>query len=311
MCHMNHTTFAKFILLGFPNFQVYNPLLFVIFLFIYILTLAGNLLIIILVCKSQSLRTPMYFFLTQLSMSDILITTNISPNMLRLVLNGGGIMHVSVCITQFYVYGSSATVACLFLTVMSYDRYLAICKPLHYSSIMDTRLRYNLVFWSWALAFMVTFFIVLLICNLKFCGSRVIDHYFCDLTPLLELSCSDHSIVEIVDFILAIPFTLFPFVFIIYTYVCIFLTILGITSTIGRQKAFSTCSSHLIVVSMYYGTLIIVYMIPSKGYTFNLNKIISLLYTMGTPFFNPIIYSLRNKDIKMALMKCTSWCKRL
>ncbi|KAM4749332.1 olfactory receptor 6B1-like [Rhinophrynus dorsalis] len=194
---------------------------------------------------------------------------------------------------------------------MSYDRYLAICNPLYYSSIMDFGLFLSLVVGSWVVSFMVAFLIVLLVCNLQFCGPFTMDHYFCDLSPLLELSCSDHSIVLLVDVILSIPFTIFPFLFIMFTYISIFITILGISSDIGRRKAFSTCSSHLIVVSIFYGTLTTIYMVPSKGHPYNFNKLISLLYTTGTPFFNPIIYSLRNQEIKIALTKLTSANKGL
>ncbi|KAM8972581.1 olfactory receptor 10A7-like [Pelodytes ibericus] len=184
---------------------------------------------------------------------------------------------------------------------MSYDRFLAICNPLHYISIMDLRLRVQLVFWSWFLACLVLLFTVFLVCNLKFCGPNIIDHYFCDIEPILELACSDHTIIELSYFVLAILFALIPFTFILYTYISIFITITQISSTRGRHKTFSTCSSHLIVVSIYYGTLITIYMVPSKGQTYNIKKLISLLYTMGTPFLNPIIYSLRNQEIRRAV----------
>ncbi|KAM8972628.1 olfactory receptor 226-like [Pelodytes ibericus] len=184
---------------------------------------------------------------------------------------------------------------------MSYDRYLAICNPLHYASIMDQRLCLLLVACVWFSSFLVTLFLVYLVCHLEFCGPHTIDHYFCDLAPILELSCSDPTVVELADFILAIPFALVPFFFILFTYVSISITIFGISSAIGKAKSFSTCSSHLIVVITYYGTLISVYMAPSKGKSFNINKVLSLLYTAGTPFFNPIIYSLRNQEIRKAL----------
>ncbi|XP_053319979.1 olfactory receptor 11A1-like [Spea bombifrons] len=302
----NQSEVKEFLLLGFQNLQIINILVFILFLVIYVLTLVGNLLIIMLVAKVQSLNTPMYFFLTQLSLSDILLTTNITPNMLHVTIKKGSTISVTGCIAQFYFYGVSATSECLLLTAMSYDRYLAICRPLHYSSIMSLRLRLQLVLCSWTLALLVTLFLVFLIRNLKFCGPHIIDHYFCDLAPLLELSCSEHTMVELADLILAVPFALAPFFFILFTYVSIFITIFGISSNIGKQKAFSTCSSHLIVVCTYYGTLITVYMAPSKGQSLNINKVISLLYTMGTPALNPIIYSLRNQDIRTALVKYIS-----
>ncbi|KAM8972642.1 olfactory receptor 1E16-like [Pelodytes ibericus] len=190
---------------------------------------------------------------------------------------------------------------------MSYDRYLAICHPLSYITIMDLRLSLQLVIWSWLLAFMLLiFFIIVLLFNLEFCGPQIIDHYFCDLSPILKLSCTDPNFVEIADFIIAIPFVVVPFFFILSTYILIFITIFRISSTIAKQKAFSTCSSHLNVVSTYYWTIISIYMMPSKGQSFNVNKVISLLYTTGTPFFNPIIYSLRNLEIRKALEKFPS-----
>ncbi|KAM8972583.1 olfactory receptor-like protein I9 [Pelodytes ibericus] len=189
---------------------------------------------------------------------------------------------------------------------MSYDRYLAICNPLNYISVMDLRLCLQLVIWSWILAFMVLLAIVFLMFNLEFCGPHIIDHYFCDLAPILKLSCTDPTFVELADFILGIPYVVAPFFFILSTYILIFITIFRISSTIAKQKAFSTCSSHLIVVSTYYGTIIIIYLIPSQRQSFNVNKVLSLLYTMGTPFFNPIIYSLRNLEIRKALMKYVS-----
>ncbi|KAM8972641.1 olfactory receptor 6B1-like [Pelodytes ibericus] len=190
---------------------------------------------------------------------------------------------------------------------MSYDRYLAICHPLSYITVMNLSLCLQLVIWTWILAFMLLLLIVFLLFNLEFCGPNIIDHYFCDLAPILKLSCTDPTFVELADFIIGIPFVVVPFFFILSTYILIFITIFRISSTIAKQKAFSTCSSHLNVVSTYYGTLITIYMMPSKGQSFNVNKVISLLYTIGTPFFNPIIYSLRNLEIRKALMRYASW----
>uniref|UniRef100_A0A803KBM0 Olfactory receptor n=2 Tax=Xenopus tropicalis TaxID=8364 RepID=A0A803KBM0_XENTR len=304
MHKVNQTSGISFLLLGFQNSQIINEFLFVLFLWVYIVTLFGNLLIIILVITVSALRSPMYALLSQLSLADVLLSTSITPNFLWLLLNGGGTISATGCITQFYFYGLSAGIECFTLTIMSYDRYLAICSPLHYASIMGFRLCLYMSLCSWGLGFIVSSVLNLLIYRLQFCGPFVIDHYFCDLAPLLELSCSDYKAVELTDMILGIPVVLFPFCLIIYTYVAIGLAILRISSTEGRHKAFSTCSSHLIVVCMYYGTLIAVYMAPSKGQRFNMNKILSLLYTVGTPFLNPIIYSLRNKEIKVNLVKC-------
>ncbi|KAE8620635.1 hypothetical protein XENTR_v10010394, partial [Xenopus tropicalis] len=302
----NQTSGISFLLLGFQNSQIINEFLFVPFLWIYILTLFGNLLIIILVITVSALRSPMYALLSQLSLADVLLSTNITPNILWLLLNGGGTISATGCITQFYFYCVSAGSEFYLLTAMAYDRYLAICSPLHYVSIMGFRLCLYMSLCSWGLALMLGLFFNLLTFNVEFCGPFVIDHYYCDFTPLIKLSCTDYKAVELTHIILIIPFMLLPFCFIIYTYVSIGLAILRISSTEGRHKAFSTCSSHLIVVCMYYGSLIIVYMVPSKQYMFNIKKMLSLLYTVGTPCFNPIVYSLRNNEIKVVLYKCMS-----
>ncbi|KAE8620595.1 hypothetical protein XENTR_v10010354, partial [Xenopus tropicalis] len=302
----NQTTVPSFLLLGFQNNQIVKSLLFVVILWIYTLTLAGNFLLIILVVKVPALRSPMYVLLSQLSLSDILLTTNITPNLLSLLLSGGGTILLTDCLTQFFFYCVSTAIECLLLTAMSYDRYLAICHPLHYGAIMDFKLRVYMSLWSWSLSFMVALVLDLLISHLQFCGPLIIDHYFCDFSPLLELSCSDIKVVQLTDVTFGIVFAVFPIFFIIFTYISIGLAVLRISSTNGRHKAFSTCSSHLIVVCTYYGSLITVYMVPSKGHTFNVNKVLSLLYTVGTPFFNPIVYSLRNNEIKVALQKCMS-----
>ncbi|KAE8620610.1 hypothetical protein XENTR_v10010369 [Xenopus tropicalis] len=283
MHKVNQTSGISFLLLGFQNSQIINEFLFVLFLWIYILTLVGNVLIIILVVTVSALRSPMYALLSQLSLADVLLSTSITPNFLWLLLNGGGTISATGCITQLFFYCVSASSEFYLLTAMAYDRYLAICSPLHYASIMGFRLCLYMSLCSWGLALILCLIMNILTSNLQFCGPFVIDHYFCDFTPIIKLSCTDYKVLELTNIILTILFM--------------------ISSTEGRHKAFSTCSSHLIVVCMYYGTLIIVYMVPSKGYNFNIKKILSLLYTVGTPFFNPIVYSLRNKEIKSALLK--------
>ncbi|KAM4749410.1 olfactory receptor 6P1-like [Rhinophrynus dorsalis] len=207
------------------------------------------------------------------------------------------------CFTQLYFFGASAATECILLSVMSYDRYLAICNPLRYSSLMSFQRYLRLVLCSWVMGFILTLSTVLRVLELQFCGPNVIDHFFCDLAPLLKLSCSDTSFFDLMNFVIGFPITFLPLMFIIATYIYIFHTILKIPSASGRQKAFYTCSSHLTVVSIYYGTLIAAYMFHSKEHSLNLNKLLSFLYTVVTPFLNPIIYSLRNKDIKTVLAK--------
>ncbi|XP_018409563.1 PREDICTED: olfactory receptor 11A1-like [Nanorana parkeri] len=299
----NQSSVLYFQLLGFQNAQSLKIPLFCFFLIIYIIILLGNFLIMVLVLLSQKLRSPMYFFLSHLSLCDVFCTTNIIPNMLHILLLEVVPMPVAECLLQFYLFGCSTSTESLLLTVMSYDRYLAICYPLHYLSIMGAHLRLHLVAWSWLLGFCLTLIPGLLVSTLEFCGPNTIDHFFCDLAPFLKLSCSDVYMVETEIIVCSIPIILFPFFFIMMTYVNIFLTILKIPSKAGRQKAFSTCSSHLIVVCTYYGTLIIVYMVPTKGHFTGINKVLSLLYIIVTPFFNPIIYSLRNKELQVAMRK--------
>ncbi|KAM4749325.1 olfactory receptor 11A1-like [Rhinophrynus dorsalis] len=297
----NQSTITEIYLLGFQGLHEWRILLFLAILVIYVVTIAGNLLIIVLVSAAHHLQSPMYIFLSHLSMSDILLTSSISPNMLDVILKEGAIISLVGCFSQFYMLGVSSVTECLLLTVMSYDRYLAICKPLHYTSIMNFTFCRHLVLCSWILgSFMTLIVIIILLNTLHFCGPNIIDHFFCDYAPLLHLSCSDTRITQILSGLIAALETIIQTVFIISTYCSIFFTILRISSSTGRQKAFTTCSSHLAVVCTYYGTLIAIYIAPSGGHLFNMNKILSLLYTVVTPLLNPIIYSLKNQEIRKA-----------
>ncbi|XP_075061758.1 olfactory receptor 10A7-like [Mixophyes fleayi] len=299
----NQTSVTAFILLGFQGTQNIRILLFILFLVIYCVTICGNLLIITLVSYNKNLHSPMYFFLTQLSMSDIMLTTDVVPNLLYILLNEKGKISFIGCITQFYFFCASETSECLLLTVMSYDRYLAICNPLRYASIMNSAYCLKLAIISWMLSFSIILIDNITISMLQFCGPNIIDHFFCDIVPLLEISCSDTNIVEIEVVVLSAPVIIIPCTIIIVSYINIIFTILRTPSNTVRQKAFSTCSSHLTVVSIFLGTLFGVYVLPTKGQSLNISKIVSLIYTVVTPLINPIIYSLRNKDIKKALHK--------
>ncbi|KAM4749389.1 olfactory receptor 6F1-like [Rhinophrynus dorsalis] len=288
---------------GFHDVYNFRSILFLIVLLIYILTITGNLLIILLVSFSKTLNSPMYFFLSHLSSCDLLLTTVISPYLMSLILTKSKIMSFVGCFTQFYFFCASTGTECALLSVMSYDRYLAICNPLHYSSLMSFQRCLHLVLCSWVMGFTLALSSVLRVLGLKFCGPNVIDHFFCDLAPLLQLSCSDTSFFELMNFVIGFPVTLLPLMFIIATYIYIFHTILRIPSTSGRQKTFYTCSSHLTVVSIYYGTLMTAYLFNYKEHSLNLSKALSFLYTVVTPFLNPIVYSLKNKDIKTVWVK--------
>ncbi|CAH2272541.1 olfactory receptor OLF1, partial [Pelobates cultripes] len=294
----NQTMITEVFLLGFPNLGSFRILIFSQILGFYLLTLFANILIIVLVIVSKILHSPMYFFLTQMSISDMLMTTNIVPEMLSIIYNKGNFMSLKCCIFQLYLFAVSAVSECFLLTVMSYDRYLAICFPLHYNSIMDSTLCLKLIFLSWILGLSLTLIISITIGNLQFCGPDHIDHFFCDIAPLMELSCSDTLVVQIEILLLSAPILIIPFTIVMVSYIYIVLTILKNPSITGRQKAFSTCSSHLAVVSIYYGTLICTYTVSPKGKSASFSKILCLFYTVVTPILNPIIYTLRNKDIK-------------
>ncbi|XP_072259217.1 olfactory receptor 1468-like [Pyxicephalus adspersus] len=300
---------TTFFFLGFSSTAVYNLLLFTLVLIIYIGTICGNFMIIMLIYYSKTLHSPMYFFLSQLSISDILLITDIAPNMLNIILHERTSISFSGCITQYYVFGSIEGFECYLLTVMAYDRYLAICSPLHYVSIMNQSLCIKLVLISWLLGCSLAFILALGICQLEFCGSNGIDYFYCDLNPLVELSCSDTSRVQIEETLLCVPVLVLPFLGVIVSYTCIVLTLVKIPSFSGRLKSFSTCSSHLTVVFMFYGTLITAYLIPKQGQSQMISKMMSMLYTVFTPFINPFIYSLRNKDIKNIVKNVVQWTK--
>ncbi|XP_040274873.1 olfactory receptor 11L1-like [Bufo bufo] len=299
----NASTVTEILLLGFQNLQSFRIYFFLLLLIIFCVTVCGNLLIILVVSSSRLLHSPMYFFLTQLSALDILLSTTIVPNMLQVVLYDGSFVSFKGCLTQFYCFSASESLECLLLTVMSYDRYQAICNPLKYTLVMHLTFCIKAVLLCWGMIFAVMLTIAVTMSYLWFCGPNVIDHFFCEFDPLLELSCSDTFFLKIEDIILAIPCVLCPFIVIIVSYVYIIYTILKIPSVTGRQKTFSTCSSHLSVVSMFYGSIIIIYLFPNKG---NEKKILSLLYTVVTPLLNPMIYSLSNRDIKQAFKKLKS-----
>ncbi|XP_018415313.1 PREDICTED: olfactory receptor 5V1-like [Nanorana parkeri] len=255
----------------------------------------------ILVSYSKNLRSPMYFFLSQLSLCDILLSIDSVPNTLNVIINEGGTMYLAGCIIQYIIFLMSESSECLLLTVMSYDRYLAICSPLHYGSIMGDTFCKKLSVVCWTPSFIYSLILSASLSSLYFCGPNTIDHFFCDLDPILKLSCSDVSFIHVEAKVLSVPAVVCPFLIIMASYICIVNAVLNISSFSGRQKAFFTCSSHLTVVCLYYGTVIAVYMLPTSLHTLNMNKIFTMIYAVFTPSLNPIIYSLRNKDIWEAM----------
>ncbi|XP_023967242.2 olfactory receptor 6N1-like [Chrysemys picta bellii] len=304
----NQTVIMELIILGFGDLPDLQILLFLMFLLIYLATVAGNTLIVVLVVADQHLHTPMYFFLGNLSCLETCYTSTILPRLLISLLTGDKTISISGCIIQLYFFGSLACTECYLLTAMSYDRYLAICKPLHYSTLMNIRFCLQLATGSWLNGCLVLIILISFLSQVLFCGPNEINHFYCDVIPLMELSCSDTHLIILVDFILACVFILPPFLLTLISYMCIIDTILRIPSTTERKKAFSTCSSHLIVVTIFYGTLIVVYILPKGDTLRDLNKVVSLCYTVLTPLVNPLIYSLRNREVKEALCKAVSKC---
>lgn len=287
-------------LVGFRDVKTFSALLFTLLLTIYIITICGNFLIIKLVAYSKTLQFPMFIFLSQLSVTDLILTTDITPNMLNILLYEHAFISLFGCISQYFFFALSITSECFLLTVMSYDRYIAICFPLHYRSFMNQMFCLKLILMSWLLSCSVAIILTLGLSQLQYCGPNTIDSFFCDFNPIMELSCSNVEVVQLEGTLLSIPVIVLPFLVILISYICIVRTILKISSFSGRRKSFSTCSSHLTVVSMYYGTLIIMYVLPNGEHSQIITKTLVLLYTVLIPCLNPFIYSLRNKDIKKA-----------
>ncbi|XP_006894064.1 PREDICTED: olfactory receptor 11A1-like [Elephantulus edwardii] len=298
----NISTITYVTLQGFGDLEEVWGILFSLFLSFYVATLCGNFLLILAVQTSTHLHTPMYFFLCHLSCVDVGYTSSITPQLLKEILSGGVTISFSACVMQLYVVGALLTVECFLLAIMSYDRYLAICWPLRYPLLMDSSTCIKLAVGSWISGFLFVGAVLIFLATLTFCGPHIIDDFFCDLFPLVKLSCTDTTMVEKVAFASSF-LSLSPFLWTLLSYGCILSSILRISTSTGRYRAFSTCSSHLIVVSVFYGTMIVVYMTPPSRTTLNLNKISSLLYTVLTPLLNPLVYSLRNKDVQIALKK--------
>ncbi|XP_037703748.1 olfactory receptor 8S1-like [Choloepus didactylus] len=297
----NHSMFSEFILLGLSADPQTQALLFVLFLVIYLLTLMGNLVMLLVIRADSHLHTPMYFFLKQLSFLDLCHSSVTVPKMLENLLSKSKTIFVESCLAQtFFVFATGGTEACL-LAVMAYDRYVAISSPLLYGQLMSNELCVGLVWGSWGLAFVDALINILPAVNLDFCESQTIPHFSCELSSLFPLSCSDIS----TNFILLLGSSALhffgTFILIFFSYTRIVSTILSISSTSGRSKAFSTCSSHLTTVILFYGSGFISYLLPTSGSP--LEMIFPLQYSVVTPMLNPLIYSLQNKEVKAALRR--------
>ncbi|KAM6216830.1 olfactory receptor 1f45-like [Rhynchocyon petersi] len=302
----NLTVLSDFLLLGLSEDPKQQQLLFVLFLSMYLITGLGNLLIILAISTDTRLHTPMYFFLANLAFVDICFTSTTIPKMLaNHVSRYQGISYAG-CLTQMFFFIWFAGIDSFLLTAMAYDRYAAICHPLHYTTSVTPQLCGLLVVASWTAGLGSSLTHTLLLTRLSFCGHNKVPHFFCDVSPLLKLACSDTFINNVVVYTLGALPTIIPFVGILVSYVHIFTAVLQIPSARGKRKAFSTCGSHLSVVSLFYGTLIGVYFSPMSSHTAQKDTLAAVMYTVVTPMLNPFIYSLRNSDMKGALWALVS-----
>ncbi|KAM8935021.1 olfactory receptor 11H6-like [Lycaon pictus] len=297
------STVTEFILLSFPCSREVQVLLFLLFFVSYILTLMGNGAVVCAVKLDPRLHTPMYLLLANFSFLEICYINTTVPNMLQNFLSETKTISFTACFFQFYFFFSMGTTETFLLPLMAFDRYLAICQPLHYPIIMNNRLCMNLVALCWVTAFLCYPIPIYFITQLPFCGPNAIDHFVCDPGPLLALSCIPAPGIELSCSLLSSLIIFITFFFILGSYTLVLRAVLRVPSAAGRRKAFSTCGSHLVVVSLFYGALMVMYISPTSGNPSGIQKIVTLFYSSVTPLINPLIYSLRNKDMKAALRK--------
>ncbi|XP_061255297.1 olfactory receptor 2B2-like [Bos javanicus] len=300
MNRINDSVPQEFILLGFSDRPWLELPLFVVFLISYILTILGNLAIITVSRLDSKLHTPMYFFLTNLSLLDLCYTTSIVPQMLVNICSIRKVISYGGCVAQLFIFLALGSTECLLLAVMSFDRFAAICQPLHYSIIMHQRLCLQLAAKSWVSGFSNSVLQFTLTLQMPLCGHKEVDHFFCEVPALLRLSCVDTTANEAELFFISVLFLLIPVTLILISYAFIVQAVLKIQSVEGRRKAFGTFGSHLIVVSLFYGTAIYMYLQPPSPASKDQGKMVSLFCGIITPMLNPLIYTLRNKDVKGA-----------
>ncbi|XP_009680885.2 olfactory receptor 5AR1-like isoform X1 [Struthio camelus] len=297
----NHTLIAEFVLSGFSEQLNVQVILFIVFLIVYMLTLLGNLGMIVLIRMDSRLHTPMYFFLSSLSFLDICYSSSVTPRLLKDLVAKRKVISYSACLTQFYFYATFATTECYLLAAMAYDRYMAICSPLLYTISMSSRVCALLVAGSYIAGIVNATIHTGFAFRLSFCGPNVINHFYCEGPPLYAISCTDPTINEVMMFVVVGFNLLITNLTVLLSYTYILATILRMHSAAGRYKTLSTCASHLTAVTLFYGSAASMYSRPSSRHSQNLDKVISVFYTVLTPMLNPVIYSLRNKEVKGAL----------
>ncbi|XP_006893963.1 PREDICTED: olfactory receptor 13G1-like [Elephantulus edwardii] len=300
---MNHSTVTEFIIVGLSRNSEVQKVLFVLFFCIYLVAFLGNLLIVIAIIYNTTLHTPMYVLLLVLAIVDIICTTSIVPKMLWMMLTSKRTISYGGCMAQLFFFTWSLGAEMVLFTTMAYDRYVAICFPLRYSTIMNPYMCVALLSIVMAIAVTNSWVHTGLILKLTFCGPNNIDHFFCEIPPLLALSCSPVRVNEVMVYVADITLAIGDFTLTGISYGFIIAAILRIRTTEGKKKAFSTCSSHLIVVSLYYSPVIYTYIRPASSYTFDKDKVVAVLYTLVTPTLNPIVYSFRNKEMQAGIRK--------
>ncbi|KAM9267062.1 olfactory receptor 5J3-like [Cariama cristata] len=299
----NHSGVTEFVLLGFTDLQ---ELLFIIFLLIYITTLGGNLGMIVLIKTNSRLHVPMYFFLSHLSFLDICYSSSITPKLLSGLLAEKNIISFNGCMTQLFFFAIFGTTEAILLAVMAYDRYVAIREPLHYVVAMSRGVCVQLVVGCYAVGSLNALVHTSALLRLSFCGPNLVNHFYCEIPPLVLLSCSDTWLNEMMMATCAVFIITTSVLAIVVSYACILLTIWSIRSAEGRHKAFSTCTSHLMTVALFYGSAAFLYFHPFSRHTEDQEKTASIFYTMVTPVLNPFIYSLRNKEVRNTLRRATN-----
>ncbi|KAL6066107.1 hypothetical protein STEG23_017589 [Scotinomys teguina] len=294
--------------MGLPIPPEHQLLFYAVFLAMYLTTVMGNLIIIILIQLDSHLHTPMYLFLCNLSFSDLCFSSVTMPKLLQNMQSQDLSIPYAGCLTQLYFFTIFGAMESFLLVVMAYDRYVAICFPLHYTTIMSPKFCVCLIVLCWVLTTLYSMLHTLLLARLSFCEDNVIPQFFCDISALLKLACSDIFINELMIFIVGGLVSVIPFLLIIVSYVRIVCSILKVSSTRVIHKVFSTCGSHLTVVSLFYGTIIGLYIFPSSSNSTVKETVMAMMYTVVTPMLNPFIYSLRNRDMKEALIRVL--CKK-
>ncbi|XP_053572115.1 olfactory receptor 5B12-like [Bombina bombina] len=303
MDDVNYTTVREFTFAGLTDSTSIAPFLFVFFLLVYLITVFGNFGMMAMVYSNSLLQTPMYYFLGNLSIVDLLYSTVVTPKMLSDLVSNCKSISVNGCALQLFFFVSMAVTEALLLTDMSYDRYVAICNPLNYVSIMTQKKCVCLILLTYFIGFLQSAVQTGCVFYLQFCSSNLIEHFYCDLPPLMKLSCSDTFICDMVTIFFTCCFGVGSLITVLVSYSFIVSTILKINSSKGRSKAFSTCSSHLTCVSIFYGTVFFIYLRPPSSDFNKQDKVVSVFYTVIIPMLNPLIYSLRNKEVKKAMKR--------